>query len=525
MSVGILATLMTSLAVAGAYFFTPRDDKKMAFAIGFIWIAALFIAFFSPQRSLTFLAIALMLGVTGAMSPRGAVFLYIGVLAALPLKMSYFVPFPGLAFLINVDYAKVATLALLGPAFLRGLSARTPPYLKSVDNLILFFVLFTSVMAFRDVPFTSVMRLTVDQMLLIYIPYIAISRTLKTQKDIDWAIRSFFICILIAALIGVITALRSWNYYSHLSDIGSGKAYFDYRNGILRVGATMNGSLLALFCGAGLAYIAILRTQKTYPLLISLAVAAILAFATFATGARGGWIAAIVCFGLFWIFNSMGVAIRRLVLSGMTMGVFVGFFLIFNESSLFEDKYGSINYRAELIRTSVIQIQDRPFFGSSSFMDSPRFAHLRQGEGIIDLVNGYLQVVLFFGIVGLGAFVGAHIIALRSGLRALSKLPPGKIASNKERHQKCTLAFLLALQLGYLTMIATISFTGQNQHFGYVFLGFVVAQARVLLHAPRSADERLGPETEVDLQAGNPEPSRETGIDPQAYGARFVRRT
>lgn len=535
MSPQIVAVVLTSFAAFVVLMLMPKEDRPFTMAVCATWVMAAVIAFFISDPSLTFFALFLMLGVVGVVSPRGAVFLYLGVLAALPMGMSYQVPMIGLNYLIALDYAKLATLVLLGPAFLKTAFVRAPSTLRSVENLLLFFVLFTGVMSFRDLPFTSVMRTVFDLFVLVYVPFFTISRTLRTQEDINWALRAIFASFLLMALIAAISTLRSWNYYAYVQDETFGKAYFDIRNGLLRVGATVIPSLLALLTSAGIIYAFLLRARKKLSPLYAYGSIAILAFACFATGARGGWLAAIACMGAYGVLYYGGGALRRLAYFSAIVGGIVGFYLIFSGSDLLNDEYGTVNYRAELIRTSMAQISERPLFGTSDIFSLPSFQHLRQGEGIIDLVNAYIQIVLFYGLVGLSSLLGAHALGALAGLKELKMMPDRRMGTPAEVEQRRMLAFLLAFQGGYLVLIATISYVAQVPHYGYLILAILVAQVRILktqrLASVACVDdetmrgELLSEASEEDVTAPPREKKSTSPPEgPVPYGARFVRR-
>ncbi|MEO1251539.1 MAG: O-antigen ligase family protein [Pseudomonadota bacterium] len=514
MSIPIIAVILTTLAVSGAVALTRPADRSMAIVIGGVWVLAVAIAFFAPSRMLAFLALAGLLAAAAVMSQRGAVKLYLGVIAALPISMTFVVPFPGLNYLIILDYAKLATLTLLAPAFATAIFMRAPAGLRSVDHLLLAFVLLTGLLSFRDLPFTSVLRTIADQLILIYVPYLTISRMLTTEKDVEEALQSVFISILILSFIAAITALRSWNYYVHLSDIGSGKAFFDFRNGFLRVGATMGPSLLAFMAGVGVAFMLRARSLKETPLMLAMASLGVIAFAGFVTGARGGWIAAFVSVVLFYVFAYSSQTLRRLTLLGFALALICGLYLINTESPALQDRFGSVSYRAELIRTSFQQIADRPLFGSVDFMSSPRFRHLVQGEGIVDVVNGYLQIALYNGLVGLCLYLFAQGIAFQRGLRALSGMARFDRAAPENASARLTLALLLAMQAGYLALIATISLTTFTAHYAYIILALVVANLR----AQSTQAVAAAPSPTVNEALEAPPPS------PAPYGGRFVRR-
>ena len=64
----------------------------------------------------------------------------------------------------------------------------------------------------------------------------------------------------------------------------------------------------------------------------------------------------------------------------------------------------TIYERQQLAETSWYLIQQNPVFGSPYFL--AYMEDLRNGEGIIDLVNTYATIALSFGLVGAGLFVG-----------------------------------------------------------------------------------------------------------------------
>ncbi len=525
MNFTIVAVIFTAIAASVAVLVANREDRGMVVSIGAAWVIAAAIAFFLPSRPIVFVALGVMLSVVSATHKRGAVFLYLGVVAALPVGMTYDVPFPGLNFLIKLDYAKEATLILLAPVFFRVAFSKGPSHLKNVERLLLFFTLFTGVMSLRDLPFTSMLRAVVDQMLLIYIPFVVISRSLTTRKDFEWALAAIFASFVIVSMIGAISAVQSWNYYAGLADVGSAKAYFDFRNGFVRVGATVIPSLLGFLAVAGILLAMRYRLLKSLPGHMFLGCIALFGFATFATGARGGWLGAFACIACYYIFLRTGAGMRKMFYVASIAVVFAGFTMVFNDSDLLQDEYGTVSYRAELIRTSIEQIKDRPFFGSSDFMGSARFAHLRQGEGIIDLVNGYIQIVLFYGLAGLGAFVAANLIAIRGGLKELSLMPDFRAATPAQQDQRRVLAFSLSLQFGYLALIGTISLVNQVPNYLYIFLALLVAQARLAATSREAAEMAADAPAEAAPEEDQQAPARAKVTGPVPYGARFVRRT
>jgi hypothetical protein len=100
---------------------------------------------------------------------------------------------------------------------------------------------------------------------------------------------------------------------------------------------------------------------------------------------------------------------------------------------------------------------------------------LRQGEGIIDFVNTYMQVTLFYGFVGLSLFVSIILIALSKAYRALKKFAPS------DPDLALLGCSLVACMIGTLVMIAASSFIGAYAQMFYVLAGLSAAYANLSL--------------------------------------------
>ena len=516
--VSIVYTLAASLA---GYFVAPKDDEYGLIRIVAMWIVSAAIAFMIDNN----LAILFLVGIVGAFlagrSPVLRVCFYLGVFAALPKGVKELIPFPGINYLIEIDYGKILTIFVLGPVFFKFASKPGPRHLRIVDQFLLVFAVLSGVMSIRDLPITSVMRSTVDQIFLVYIPYIAITRALVTQEDVDKALKALAVCCVILMGVGLISILVHWNYYANLFDKMNSKVYSDTRNGFLRIYGPLVPTLLGLFMGMGFVGAMWLWMRKRLPMLFMLGLAGAYGLVCFATGSRGGMMCAMLAVASMLVFVMFGQGVRRLYLIAMAAGVVSVFALVGQGSSLLDDEYGTLNYRAELIRTSIPQIASRPLFGASDFLEKPQFEELRQGEGIIDLVNTYLQLALFYGLVGLGLYLGAHFAAMSSALKQLSRLPQRAPPDTMEGQQRRTVACLIAMHVAYLAMLATVSAVSYGWHIGYALLALVVAQSRVLA-LPRVAPAEAPPAIlEEDGEAGD---AAQAPSKPLPYGARFVRR-
>ena len=112
---------------------------------------------------------------------------------------------------------------------------------------------------------------------------------------------------------------------------------------------------------------------------------------------------------------------------------------------------GNVDYREKLITNSMIVIQRNPWFGSTDFLDTPEMESMRQGQGIIDIVNHYIGITLQTGFVGLGLFVGFFALTLIGIFRAMRKIP------DKDSEEYLLGRVLLATILAILVIIFTVS--------------------------------------------------------------------
>jgi O-antigen ligase len=80
----------------------------------------------------------------------------------------------------------------------------------------------------------------------------------------------------------------------------------------------------------------------------------------------------------------------------------------------------NIDYRVRLFEVCVNIIKSNPFFGNPFAIS--QMESLRQGQGIIDIVNGYLFIAVFHGLISLGLFLALLVVGFRRTVVAWQKL-------------------------------------------------------------------------------------------------------
>jgi O-antigen ligase len=96
-------------------------------------------------------------------------------------------------------------------------------------------------------------------------------------------------------------------------------------------------------------------------------------------------------------------------------------------------------------------IKRNPWFGSVDYRNTPEMESMRQGQGIIDIVNTYIQVTLEIGLVGLGLFVGFFVLTLLGIYRAMRSI------RDRKSEERLLGRALLATMLSILLIIFTVS--------------------------------------------------------------------
>ena len=139
-----------------------------------------------------------------------------------------------------------------------------------------------------------------------------------------------------------------------------------------------------------------------------------------------------------------------------------------------ESEKGNITYREQLFENSMIVINRNPLFGSSNYLETPEMLEMKQGGGIIDIVNTYLRVTLEAGYVGLSLFIGIFVTVIL-GVRKNLKL------INDQKNQLHILGrSLVAVLFAIMITIATTSSIATVPIIYWSVLGLGVAYTQIV---------------------------------------------
>jgi O-antigen ligase len=425
-----------------------------------LWIALTLVAYLAHNFWICILLAGVLLWYATARE-HNRIALYFFVLFALPALPD---AIPGLGvinYFFSIDYLRLLSLAVLAPAALELHRDRDslPVGRGACDKLLLAYVAYNLVLIFLAGTFTNFLRSVFLNTIDILLPYYVASRALRRPEQFRDALASFVVGAGLLAGIGIFEAAKGWLIYAPLKE--SLDNHYPMMNG-LRRGETQRamastgqpiafGYVMAVAIGLWL-YLQQLTKPRVRLLPLLLLIAALIA-----TLSRGPWVGAAIVGVVFILAGPRALQrlLRLCLFGGVAVGLAtltpVGENLIDLLPFIGDSEGETVGYRQQLIEFFVPIILDNPFNGASDYLYSAALEGLRQGEGIIDVVNSFIGIGLHSGLVGLVLFTGFFVSVGRGVWRTLRR-EAGHDADTQRLGQA-----LLAVLIGIMVIIGTVS--------------------------------------------------------------------
>ena len=160
------------------------------------------------------------------------------------------------------------------------------------------------------------------------------------------------------------------------------------------------------------------------------------------------------------------------------------------------DSFGTFDYRADLLRSSIPLVWERPILGWDSAAElfaTGKLDHLRQGQGIIDMVNSYLGEALNRGIPGFLLLCLIIFSSLWAVLRRHNRAGPGLPFLSP------VASFLTSLVLATAFYLITISMVGHIP--SYLWLLAALCSAYAALPAEPLPNQEAGLAPQLQQEA------------------------
>jgi O-antigen ligase len=426
-----------------------------------LWVGLTLAAFLSHSFWLYVLIALCLLLATQARTKSPIALFFVG-LFAVPTASVVMPGFGLVNYLISFNHVRVLSLAILLPAclMLRGQGDTLRFGKTSADRFLLGYLVLITLLQFRGTTVTDTFRQGFYAFTDVFLPYYVISRSLTTLAAHRQAIVGFVLAGLLLAAFAIFESLRHWNLYSAVvsaldPSLGFG-AYLD-RAGSLRASASTGhsiplGYIFAVAIGLYLFLVPSIPSKLFQRIgLLSLC------GGLYAALARGPWVGAAIIIGTFLATGRSAVKrILTLIAAGL---ISIPLLMTFPAGQRIVDllpvvgnvdKF-NVEYRERLIDTALIVIQRSPWFGSIDYLNTPEMEAMRQGQGIIDIVNTYIGVTLEHGLVGLALFIGFFLSVLWDIRKAM------RMIEDKDSEEYLLGRALVATLAGILVIIFTVS--------------------------------------------------------------------
>lgn len=418
-----LAAVVFVLAKPACLRFMSEADFRRRRTVWFIVTVA---AFASPEFWF-YALIAVPVAIWAGRKDSNPAALYLLLLAAAPVVR---VPLPGI---LDLNQSRLLVLCVVIPALFRRdyTQGQLPPHpreirrIRSMDVLLVAFCTLMVAPYWQVESWTSVLRRETVAILDIVLPYLLFSRSLRSHRSIVEVMAVFTLSCAIMVPIAVFESLKGWLLYVTVADywgVNANSFTYLHRAGTLRAMVTADHPLILGFVMA-LAFGFCLYLRKYVTSRVTFTVAASLMWVgLLAAYSRGPWVVAVLIMFAYLLLLPRGAsrAIKAACLAGLLAAVLLQtpYGQRIAESLPFVghvDAY-NVEYRQRLFDRAMELIPLHPWFGDI-FVER-NMESLRQGQGIIDLVNGYLYLALYFGLVPLAILVCFLSIALGRAYQA-----------------------------------------------------------------------------------------------------------
>jgi len=436
----------------------------------------------------TFVALALPLLLWARSREENVPALFLALLFVVPPAQ---LEIPGLGlvnYFFSLSWPRLLALVLLLPLFLqwvrqpRSVSATLP----RVADLLFFGYLFVQLLLLgRESSVTAAVRgafyLFVDMVL----PYFVFSRCVDTLAKLRDAVAALIVAGLLLAAIGVVETGRHWLLYAALIQSWGSADQLLYlgRSGVLRAAGSAGHAIALGYVLAICLLLYLPLHSRLRPGWQRHALLLLLAAGLFAPLSRGPWIGAVA--GLL-LYLALGERPVRNLVRFAVAGLYVLAMLsVLPFGSFFLDlipffgtvESGNLEYRQRLMQNATELMWSHPLLGSSDYEERLAGMGMVQGQGIVDIVNTYVQVTLHSGLAGLALFAGVLGLALFAALRAR------RVSLRAGQAEAAVLGrSLVAAQLAVLVIIGSVSSILVIPWLYWCIAGMLLAYAR-LVHA------------------------------------------
>lgn len=517
-----LGFLVARQAVVGA-----RELKSRTVVWMFAFFAALCCGFLAPGFWPGILALALIAFVFGRFEPFAPA-AYLVLLFCLPPIGKEIPGVAGINYFFSLSPPLLLALTLLVPY--AAIAGGKPLRLGAAAPILALFVVACIGLEVRGRSLTDAVRAAFMIIALIAPIYFAYTRGARNLEGARLIAYAYVATIAAVCALGVFETFRGYRLFgavTHNWDMDL-LTPFSYRQGLLRATAGVYDPIaFGAFAGLALTLLPFALGGRIRGL-SGFALAALLCAGLVASLSRGPWIATAAAVLLAAIAAPRsGAVVARVAAGGFVLllalavsplgGVIVDLLPFVGDPA--DDTLG---YRQDLAAAGWQVASKHLWFGSPNYLDDPLLQALRQGQGIIDVVNHYVELLLRYGLVGLGLFALLNVAALwaawRAAIASRQRLPEYNLAC------RSMLAGLFLL----LSLFGMTSATQQLKQIHWVMLSTTLAVAAMTRVAVAGQARPITVPPPGLLEDNPSEPPSAASVDPgrlPAHLRQYVKRS
>lgn len=391
--------------------------------------------------------------------------------------------------LLDMSYTRMLTLVILLPILMsKKLRPGTPSLGKPLaDKLMIALLILIFLLSMRGTTPGDALRTGVVFFLDWFLPYFVASRVINDFDQLKKALIALVAACSIAGLIGFFEHTKAWLLYYQLAfrlNVDGTEGVM--RDGSLRGTATLDhplslGLIMMVAFGLYLFLMPMIKSKKIKWLYFIA-----LCLGLYGPLSRGPWSGAVIIVLLFTLSGKKVIKRLSLILIGGLISIQVlptlpgGQKLLNLMPFIGTTEQFNVEYRQELIPRAVIIIKRNPLFGVFEPLDEPELSDMVQGEGIVDIVNSYLNISLQYGLVGLILYVWFFLLSLFVLRKSM------KYIKNKRSEEYLCGRSLFAVMVGVLVTISTVSFLGTLTTVIFALAGLMFSYARIITNAARN---------------------------------------
>jgi hypothetical protein len=395
-----------------------------------IWLVLTTAAFLLPSFWIYALVAAPIL-LVGAHKDHNPLGVYAATVFVIP-PLSMAIPVFGINQLFDLTQHRILALTVLLPAAFHILSNRTAERRAAFTSMDWILVGYGALQVALLVPYessTNTLRRAFLFGLDTFLVFYVFSRIGPGRRHLVDTLATFCLICGLWSVIALFETFKGWLLYEGINQVWGAPnvGAFLMRGSSLRsqvsAGHSLNfGYLMAL----GFAYWLYLQ-QHFAASKLRWSIVIWLGAGLIASYSRAPWLAAIISVIVFLTLHPGGASaflkgagsIFLIVAVAYVSGIGQDFFDRLPFIGTVDQQ--NVEYRQRLAETSWQLIQQNPFFGNPFAV--LQMEELRQGSaGIIDLVNAYANIALFYGLVTLSVFILFAGLAVTKGITATKRL-------------------------------------------------------------------------------------------------------